>query len=117
MQSRSIKHRAAVAAFVGSASLMSVAAQAQTPSRGELLYANHCIECHSAQVHWRDGRLATDWNGLKAQVRRWQGTASLAWGEEDIAEVARYLNERIYRFPQTSDPVTSSGPALVAASR
>lgn len=75
--------------------------QAQTavpPSRGELLYSTHCIECHSTQMHWRDQRLARDWDSLKFQVRRWQGVARLGWSEEDIEAVARHLNETIYRF-------------------
>jgi len=74
-------------------------------SRGQALYATHCIACHNTQVHWRDEKLATDWAGLKAQVRRWQATAALAWSEADIVEVARYLNDAIYRYPQTSDLV------------
>lgn len=78
-------------------------------TRGELLYRTHCIACHTTQMHWRDQRRATDWNSLKAQVRRWQATAQLGWSESDIAEVARHLNDTIYRFPQTSDRV-SRGP-------
>jgi mono/diheme cytochrome c family protein len=75
-------------------------------TRGKLLYTTHCIACHSTQMHWRDERRATDWNSLKAQVRRWQATAQLGWSESDIAEVARHLNDTIYRFPQTSDRVS-----------
>lgn len=72
-------------------------------SRGRLLYATHCIACHDTQVHWRDGRLATNWPSLKAQVRHWQARALLNWSEADIVEVTRHLNDTIYRFPQTSD--------------
>jgi len=36
-------------------------------------------------------------------VRQWQGSVGLNWGDADIAEVARYLNDTIYKFPQTSD--------------
>jgi mono/diheme cytochrome c family protein len=77
------------------------AAQAQTvPSRGQLLYGNHCIECHTTQMHWRAGRLARDWESLAAQVRRWQGEARLGWSDEDIAAVTRHLNDTIYQFPR-----------------
>lgn len=69
-----------------------------TESRGRLLYGNHCIACHSTQMHWRDGKLATDWASLKAQVRRWQAAAQLNWSEDDIDDVARYLNDSFYRF-------------------
>jgi hypothetical protein len=67
-------------------------------SRGELLYTTHCIACHSTQMHWRDQRRATDLASLTEQVRYWQGRALLSWTEDDIAEVTRYLNQRIYRF-------------------
>lgn len=88
--------------------------QACAESRGELLYATHCIACHTSEMHWRDNRVATDWLSLKAQVRRWQGVASLAWTERDILEVTQYLNESIYRFKQTADPRTSIGPSTAA---
>ena len=84
-----------------------VVASAGAQTRGELLYTTHCIACHTTQVHWRDGRLATDWNGLQAQVARWQGAGSLSWSDEDIAAVTRYLNERFYGFKPPA------GPALV----
>ena len=77
------------------------AAHAQAPDagRGGLLYSNHCLECHTVQMHWRALRLARDWDTLKAQVRRWQGEARLNWDEQDVDAVARYLNDTIYRFP------------------
>ena len=78
---------------------------APLPGRGELLYANHCIACHTEQVHWRDRKAAGDWRRLKAEVRRWQAAARLGWSEDDIVAVARYLNETIYRLPQTEDGV------------
>lgn len=68
--------------------------------RGELLYTTHCITCHSAEVHWRDKKIAKDLIGLNAQVRRWQGVAGLKWSDDDIAEVARYLNASHYHFPE-----------------
>lgn len=80
--------------------VVALAAQAQVPSRGELLYSNHCGACHSAQMHWRQKKLATTWDTLKAQVQRWQGVAGLEWSEAEVEEVARYLNETIYRYPE-----------------
>jgi len=72
------------------------------PSRGELLYATHCIACHTTQIHWRQKRLATDWTSLQAQVRRWAGNAALGWSDEEIVDVARYLNAVHYRFAMPS---------------
>ena len=84
------------------------APSAMGQSRGELLYSTHCISCHTTEMHWRDKRSASNWPALKAQVRRWQDAASLAWGDSDILEVSRYLNETIYHFEQTADPISSS---------
>lgn len=67
-------------------------------SRGELLYATHCSACHTTEIHWRRHKLAQDWNGLVAQVRRWQGSIGLLWSNEEITDVARYLNELHYGF-------------------
>ena len=69
------------------------------PSRGQLLYGIHCVECHTAQMHWRAQRQARDWGTLRAQVTRWQGTASLGWSAADIDEVTRHLNDTIYQYP------------------
>ena len=44
--------------------------------------------------------------GAGGAVRRWQGNAGLQWGDADIAEVARHLNDTIYHFPQTADRVS-----------
>lgn len=82
------------------------AAQAQEappPTRGQLLYSTHCIECHNTQMHWRSHKQARDWDSLKAQVRRWQATANLGWSESDITDVARHLNDTIYRFAEPEE--------------
>ena len=68
-------------------------------TRGELLYTTHCIACHSAQVHWRDKKLATNWTSLQAEVRRWQQASALGWSDDDVVAVARYLNALFYRYP------------------
>lgn len=70
-------------------------------SRGELLYATHCNACHTAKVHWREQKLATDWNSLNVQVRRWQANIGLGWGKEEVTDVARYLNTAHYGFSIT----------------
>ena len=76
-----------------------VAAQTPAPARGELLYGTHCIACHREQMHWREKRVAVDWPSLKLQVALWQGRALLAWSDDDVNEVARFLNDTIYHYP------------------
>ncbi|MGA0611111.1 cytochrome C [Caldimonas sp. KR1-144] len=93
------------------ASLWAAALPAAAQSRGELLYTTHCSACHSEQMHWRDARAARDWPTLEAQVRRWQGSIGLAWQDDDVREVARYLNERFYRFEPAAGTRSSLGGA------
>lgn len=80
-------------------------------SRAELLYSTHCVTCHTAQIHWRDGKLATNWASLEAQVRRWQTNIGLRWTDADVAEVTRYLNRRYYRFPEAARQLSRSDDA------
>jgi mono/diheme cytochrome c family protein len=70
--------------------------------RGELLYNTHCVACHTNKMHWRDQRLATDWKSLNVQVRRWQNTIQLNWDDDDINNVASYLNLLYYQFQEPS---------------
>jgi mono/diheme cytochrome c family protein len=84
------------AALVGAA--LCLAAPAYAQSRGELLYTTHCAACHSTQMHWREKKQVRDWPGLRAQVRYWQAQAMLAWSDDDIGLVARYLNDAYYHL-------------------
>lgn len=71
----------------------------ESQARGKLLYATHCVSCHSVEMHWREKKLARSWESLKIQVDRWQKLAGLAWGAEDIEQVSAYLNVTYYHFP------------------
>jgi mono/diheme cytochrome c family protein len=95
-----MKQRRLVAGILFVIVVASALAQPAPASRGALLYDTHCVVCHNTQLHWRDNRAATDWASLKSEVRRWQGQAQLRWSEDDIDEVVRHLNDRIYRFEQ-----------------
>ena len=93
----------AVTIFLACAALAAAAgacAQTAAAGRGQLLYETHCIECHTTQMHWRDRRVAHDFDSLKKEVRRWQSQIGLAWSEDDVAAVAQHLNTTIYRFPE-----------------
>jgi mono/diheme cytochrome c family protein len=98
-RSRAGSHARILAACILAAAVVAHVDLARGQSRGELLYSTHCIACHTAEVHWRDKRLATDWESLKQQVRRWQANAGLGWSDDEIDDVARYLNLRHYNFP------------------
>ncbi len=91
-------HAAHALLFSLAAALPAAAQTAADTARGALLYETHCIACHTTQMHWRDNRVARDWAGVLAQVRRWQGNNSLGWSDADIEAVARHLNQRYYRY-------------------
>lgn len=103
---RRLAQTALLCALAGSGPLLH-AQGTPAPSRGQLLYTTHCIACHTTQMHWREERRAVDWETLKGQVRRWQANAGLQWADSDITEVARHLNETMYRYPQTADRVSA----------
>ncbi len=100
-----IPHRLTVFLVLAGASAFCQSQMAPDQTRGGLLYEKHCVSCHTMQMHWRNDKQAVDWDSLKTQVRRWQGNAGLQWGEADIAEVSRYLNETFYRYPAPADRV------------
>jgi mono/diheme cytochrome c family protein len=99
---------AATAAIVTAAP--AVMAQTVSPQTGEALYNMHCSACHSTQIHWRDNKLASNWAGLRTQVRRWQGNQNLNWSESDIDAVSRYLNTLYYRYPADEGVVGMGAP-------
>jgi mono/diheme cytochrome c family protein len=108
MRMTSFQARIPLLIAMGCAAALASAQGVPAPSRGELLYTTHCIACHTTQMHWRNNKLAYDWPSLKVQVGRWQGNAGLQWGDADINEVARYLNDTIYNYP--ADRVSQAGP-------
>jgi len=98
-----MRHGARTVVGISVAGMFALAGIASAQSRGELLYTTHCLACHSTQMHWRDKRVATDWDSLKEQVRLWQSRSQLSWSDNDIVEVTRYLNQRIYRFGRETE--------------
>ena len=74
-------------------------ASAADVQRGRALYESRCGTCHSESVHGRTKRVATDFNAVRGWVERWNGTLRLRWGDEELDDVAAYLNDTYYRFP------------------
>lgn len=85
---------------------LALAPSVQAQTGGELLYSTHCIACHTTQMHWREKKLAVDWNSLKAQVQRWQAATGLGWKDDEILSVTRYLNDSFYQYPAQADQVS-----------
>lgn len=92
-----------IAGLLAGSSAMAQGPAKALESRAVLLYSTHCVACHTTQVHWRDRKLAKDWPGLLAEVRRWQTNAGQRWNDEDIATVARHLNGLYYHYDELRD--------------
>jgi hypothetical protein len=81
------------------AALGTQSAGAADPGRGQALYESRCTGCHNKSVHQRDSRKATTFEGILAQVSRWNETLGGDWKAEDMEDVAAYLNQRYYKLP------------------
>ena len=71
---------------------------AETFDRGQALYENHCMSCHEATVHTREAHRATSLADLRRWVATWSFHASLDWSDEEIDDVADFMDRRFYHF-------------------
>jgi mono/diheme cytochrome c family protein len=88
-----------LAALAALTALAALPVRSQELARGQALYETRCIACHDRSVHQRTARRASDFDGIRREVARWNATAGGEWRAEEIDAVAAYLNSRYYRFP------------------
>jgi len=79
--------------------LPGVLVAAPKPDRGQLLYDNHCLECHVTEVHFREKRQVQSLADLRAETIRWMDELKLEWTAEEVSDVVEYLNLKYYQFP------------------
>lgn len=68
------------------------------PSRGQMLYENHCKACHESVVFIRDKRRIQTLEALRGKVFHWANYLQLRWSKEEVEEVVSHLNSQYYRF-------------------
>jgi hypothetical protein len=68
------------------------------PSRGQLLYENHCMSCHESVVHIRTRQDAKSLPQLRTRVQNWADYMQLRWGKEEVEDVVDHLNSQYYKF-------------------
>ncbi|HSN20717.1 MAG TPA: hypothetical protein VLS49_08570 [Usitatibacter sp.] len=101
---RSHKLKAAIAAAGTALAAFTVALALAAPAyvpdaaRGRSLYELRCGECHSESVHGRPHRVARDIDEVRVWVRRWSDHLHLGWRDEEVADVAAYLDATYYKF-------------------
>jgi len=84
--------------------LPALAVQAQEPGQGEMLYQNHCTECHESTVHVREHTKVATLADLESYVRRWSDYKQLGWSDTERNAVRDYVNESYYGFFDTPVP-------------
>jgi mono/diheme cytochrome c family protein len=73
-------------------------AQVPDAGRGRALYENHCVVCHTSQVHGRVNRLAISRAEVREIVEKWQAQQKLTWGRQEVEDVVEFLNRTRYQF-------------------
>ncbi len=93
-----IKHSLLVSCLVG---LLAIAGRSALAAQGQeaaTLYQAHCVSCHGSEVYTREDRKIASFEALERQVQRCELSLGLRWFDDDIENVASYLNHRFYRF-------------------
>ena len=80
------------------AALSAQGAGAQDATRGKLLYDTQCGGCHYERVHDRMRTEIKDLTDLRGTVARWAPRTERSFTEEELEDVAQYLNESHYRI-------------------
>ncbi len=66
--------------------------------RGQMLYENHCTQCHESRMHILARRTVSTMTDVRFQIDRWQQELRLNWDNEDINDVLGFLDTRYYQF-------------------
>lgn len=74
---------------------------------GQALHETHCISCHAglaggdgSALYTRADRRVSSLPGLERQVRFCRDNLGLVWFDEDVEDVAAFLNARYYQFKE-----------------
>jgi len=65
---------------------------------GKVLYEKNCTRCHNTEVFTREDRSINSYEGLETRVKQCTGAAEVKWVDEEIKNVADYLNKNFYKF-------------------
>ncbi|MEA3273934.1 MAG: hypothetical protein U9Q81_01255 [Pseudomonadota bacterium] len=69
--------------------------------RGRLLYDNFCHHCHMPEIHYRVNSRVDSRAELRRMVAVWQEEMKLGWDDQDVRDVASYLDHVYYRLPDS----------------
>lgn len=73
-------------------------AAAPANEAGKKLHDGNCVRCHQPELYTRDTRKMKSYEGVKTQVQWCATQLSIPWFEEEVEQVASYLNSEYYKF-------------------
>ena len=73
-------------------------ARATDPVRGKRLHDNACVFCHDTSMYSRSEGKVRSFEALREEVRVWAGEAMPEWGQNEVDDIARYLNDTFFQF-------------------
>jgi mono/diheme cytochrome c family protein len=65
---------------------------------GTKLHEGNCVRCHQPEIYTRDTRKMKSYEGVKTQVQWCATQLSIPWFEEEVEQVASYINGEYYKF-------------------
>lgn len=99
-----------VLAVVAMACVVAYAQMLQWSEADECLAPAQGTDYAALQAHWRGLPPARDWESLQAQVRGWHHAAAPGAQPAHCDEVARNLNQAVFRFAVPGEPLTLGHP-------
>lgn len=79
-------------------SLFNFPVQAFDIENGKALHNENCLRCHNESKYLREKRIVKNYQQLRERVSQCELMAELAWFDEEIDDVAAYLNDAFYHF-------------------
>ena len=108
----------AVLALVAAAGVLAYAQMQQWSEADEALAPARGVDYTALQAHWRGLAPARDWESLRVQVRGWHQAAASGAAPAHFEEVARNLNQAVFRFAVPGEPLAlGRAPADGASDR
>jgi hypothetical protein len=79
---------------------MAPPAAAGDADKGKTLHDLHCTRCHDSTMYTRSQRTIENFTALRERVQQCELAAELMWFEEDVDDVAAWLNREFYHFAE-----------------
>ena len=65
---------------------------------GKSLHDENCLRCHDESKYLRKNRIIKNFQQLHERIRQCELTTELTWFDEEVDDVAAYLNNQFYHF-------------------